>query len=96
VTIPPTPRAADVDWSRLDGRQRELLKIVGLRLLTANNAAEIADDLNHDRPELQHLDMPEQVTSTWVNKVTYELRLAIVEAAVATMTTISSSWSTAS
>jgi hypothetical protein len=95
VNVPSTPSPEDVDWTALDGRSRELLQVVGVRLAFDRGYHDIVDELNADPPELQHLVLPQPITHAWVAKVVGELRSAIV-AAASTMTTATASWSSAS
>jgi hypothetical protein len=92
--IPAIPSAESVNWQALDGRSRELLRHVGLRLAQGQSNGQIASALNDDRPALQHLALPSVVSPHWVAHVASELRTAIV-AAASTLSTSASLTTTA-
>ena len=61
-------------WLRLTPRGHELLEQIAFRAAADFEPTEIARILDTTRPELKHLELPEQVTSWWLRNRMAELR----------------------
>jgi len=79
-TLPPVAAPAEIDWSALSFRSREIISQVALRLTAGYSLDEIAEQLSDARPSLRYVELPKgDVTKSWCSARLRELQHEIEE-----------------